>query len=88
MHPPVLHYSRYPCHQIIVVHPVEELLQIDVHYPAIPIIDVRQGLTDRLEGSPPGPKPAASIGKTRLEQWRKHLSQRLLDESVCHPRYS
>jgi hypothetical protein len=42
-----------------VVDPVKELLQIYIHYPAIPFIDMFLGLPDRIMGFPPRPTPVA-----------------------------
>jgi hypothetical protein len=37
-----------PAHQLVMIHPVKELLQIQVHHPAIPRLQVVLGLSNRL----------------------------------------
>src|SRR5262245_37782327 len=73
-------------HQNVVVHPVEELLQVDVHYIAMPGRDV---LLRPLHGPmrrAPRPEAEARLGERSVPLRLQHLHYLLLDEAVEHVR--
>jgi site-specific DNA recombinase len=60
-YPPVLHPSAYPAQQHVVVHPVEEFLQVDVHHPRVACPDVCLRLPHRLVGAAFRAKAVAAL---------------------------
>src|SRR5262249_40263844 len=73
-------------YQFVVRNPVEEFLQIQVHYPAITLGDILLRRCHRLMCRTPGPKPVAVIGKRPIPPALQYLHHRLLDESIQHRR--
>jgi len=84
--PPVPDPPLQTRHQHVVVHAVEELLQIHIHHPAPPRLDVPLRLTDRVVRPPPRPEAVAVFRKRRIEDRLQHLQDGLLDEPVEHGR--
>ena len=74
------------CHQFVVIDPVEELLQIQIHHPAIACGDILLRRCHRLMRRASRPKPVAVIGKRPVPLALQHLHHRLLDESIQHRR--
>ena len=68
------------------VHPVEELLQVHVGYPAPARLDVALRRPHRLVRAAPRSKAVAVLGERRVELRLQHLEQALLDEPVHHRR--
>ena len=56
-HAPVRDPLRQPSHQHVVVDPVEELLQVDVHDKATALLHVGLRATHRVVRTRPGRKP-------------------------------
>ena len=73
-------------HQDVVVDPVEELLQVDVHDKAVAGRDVRLRLRHRLMRRAPRPEAEARLGERPVPVRLQHLQHRLLDEAVEHRR--
>jgi hypothetical protein len=48
MYPCIADFPRHPRQQHVVVDPIEELLQIEVHHPALAFADVRSGFAYRV----------------------------------------
>jgi hypothetical protein len=74
------------CHQFVVVHPVEEFLQIQIHHPAVSSRYVLLRLHDRLMRRPPRTKPVAVLGKRPVPSALQHLHHSLLDKPIQHRR--
>ena len=64
-HPFVFHHPRHPCHEYIVVHPVKELFQVDVHHPFVACLHVLLGLLYGLLRTPPRSKPITVLENIR-----------------------
>ena len=73
-------------HQDVVVDPVEELLQVDVHHNVVAGRDVRLRLCHRLMRRAPRPEAVARLGERPVPVRLQHLQHRLLDEAVEHRR--
>ena len=73
-------------HEHVVVHAVEELLQIHVHHPLSPVLDIPLSLPHRIVRSAPRPEAVAVLAEGRIEHRLQHLQQQLLNESVEHGR--
>jgi hypothetical protein len=73
-------------HQSVVIDPVEELLQIQIHHPAVAFGYILLRLFHRLMRRPPGTKPVAVFGKRPVPPALQNLHHRLLDESIQHRR--
>ncbi len=85
-HPLVLHPAPHPCHQHVVVHSIEELLQVQVHDPALPFRHVAPRRLHGLVRVASRTKAVARLGKLGLEQRLQYLMQRLLEQPVHHRR--
>jgi site-specific DNA recombinase len=72
------HVSRQPGHEHIVVHPVEELFQVDIHHDAPPLSHVFSRLLHRFVRVPPASKSVARLRKGRVHYPLQHLENRLL----------
>ena len=68
------------------VDPVEELLEIDVHHPALAACHVLLRATQRLMRIPSRSKAVARVREGRLKDRLQHLMQRLLDQAIHHRR--
>ena len=68
------------------VDPVEELLQIHVHYDPTPRLHVRLRGQYRVVRTPSRPEAVAVLAEGGIEQRLQHLQQRLLDQPVRHRR--
>ena len=73
-----------PSHQHVVVDPVKELLQVDIHHDAAAFLHVGLCATHRVVRPPSGPEAVARIREGRVEQRLQDLQQGLLDEPVEH----
>ncbi len=78
--------SRQPPHQHVVVHAVEELLQVHVHHEAAAFLDVALRLAHGVVRAASRPETVAVLRKGRIEPRLQDLQQRLLDEPVEHRR--
>ena len=85
-HACVVDLRRQLAHQQVVVDPIEELLQIEVHHPALAARHILLRATQRLMGRTPRSKAVACVRKRRLEDRLQPLMQRLLDEAIHHRR--
>ncbi len=85
-HPLVGDPSRYRCHQLVVVDPIEKLLQIEIHHPAASFGHVLLGLGDRLMRRTPGPEPVTVFRELRVPSALQNLHHRLLHHAVQHRR--
>jgi site-specific DNA recombinase len=77
---------RQSLHQHVVVHPVEELRQVHVGYPASARLEVALRRPHRLVRAAPRSEAVAGFGERRVEVGLQHLKQALLDEPVEHRR--
>ncbi|CAN5434694.1 hypothetical protein BH20ACI3_BH20ACI3_18820 [soil metagenome] len=73
-------------HQLVVVHSVKELFQVQVHHPAVACRNILLRFGYCLMRRPPGTKPVAVIGKRPVPSALQDLHYRLLDEAVQHRR--
>ena len=63
----VLHPARHACHQHVVVHAVEEFLEVHVHHPSMSRRDVLAGAPHRLVRAPSRTKAEARVRERRVE---------------------
>ena len=66
--------------------PIEELLQIKIDHPPVPVFQMPLGLVDRRVAAPAGTEPVARSAERRLVQRLEHLPHRLLNNPVDHVR--
>ena len=85
-HPPIADPALDSGHQFVVRDPVEKLLEIQVHTPAIAGRYILLRCLHRLMRRASGSKPVAVIGKRPVPSALQHLHHRLLDESIQHRR--
>ena len=74
-------------HQDVVVHTIEEFLQIEIDNPTTPFGDMRLRLGHRLMRGSARTKAITRLGEGRVPSRLKHLKYRLLNEAVEHPRW-
>ena len=67
---------------------VEELGKVDVHGDGVAVFDIRAHLANRLMCIAAGSKAKTRYREGRIEDWREHLSNSLLNDSVHHGRNS
>jgi len=77
-----------PEHQDVVVDPVEETLQVDVHDPSVTFDDGALCVLHRLVRRSPGPKAKTGFGKGRVPLRLQHLQYCLLHKPVNDRRYA
>lgn len=63
----VLNFPRHPRLQHVVVHPVEELFQVQVHHPAFAGLNLFLRGFDRAPRAASGQKPVAAFRKARSQ---------------------
>jgi len=80
----IAHLPRHPRHQHVVIHSIEEPLQIEIHHPALAVADVRLGSAHRLLRVTPRPEAEAPGRERWLKQWLQNLMQRLLHARPAH----
>jgi site-specific DNA recombinase len=73
-------------HQNVVVDPVKELFQVDIHYPAVSRCDVLLCPRHRLMRGATGTEAEARLGERRVPVRLQRLQHRLLDEAIEHRR--
>ncbi|MGF6433309.1 hypothetical protein ABIE91_008529 [Bradyrhizobium elkanii] len=73
-------------HQDVVVDPVEELFQVDVHDDGVPGRDIRLRPFHRLMRRAGRPEAEARLGERPIPIRLQHLHHRLLDDAVEHRR--
>jgi site-specific DNA recombinase len=74
------------CEQSVVVDPVKEFLEIQIHHPAIAFGLILLRLLHRLMCRSLGPKPIAVFRERSVPAPLQYLHHRLLDESIQHRR--
>ena len=74
-------------HQDVVVHPIEEFLQIEIDDPAMPVRDMLLRPSHRLMRGSAGTKAIARVREGRVPSRLKHLKDRLLNEAVEHTQW-
>src|SRR5277367_3290289 len=75
-------------HQDVVVDPVEELFQIDIHHDGVAGRDICLRPFHRLMCRAPRPEAEARLGERSVPVRLQHLHHRLLDQAVEHRRHS
>jgi site-specific DNA recombinase len=85
--PLVAHMSGQTGHEHIVIHSVEKLLQVDIHYYAPSFGYILRRLLYRLMRVSPTSKSVARLRKGRLQYPLQHLEHRLLYQPVYHRGY-
>ncbi len=65
---------------------IEELLQIKVHHPATPVLDVAAGFAHGRVTASLGPEAMARIVEVRIDVGTEHLMHGLLNDPVDHVR--
>src|SRR5215212_1707557 len=73
-------------HQDVVVHPVKELLQVEIHDKAITRSNVLLCPLHRLMSRASGPEPIARGREGRIPLRLQHLHHRLLEKAIEHRR--
>jgi len=69
-------------HQLVVVDPVEELLQVNVHNPAIALLNILLATAYRLMSTTAGTKPVAVLREHLVPILLQHLHNRLLNKAI------
>jgi site-specific DNA recombinase len=82
----VFHSTCETAHQYIVINPVEELLQVDIHDDLSPLGHVLLRPLQRLVGAAAGPESVAGLRKRGVNQRAQYLEDGLLDQPVHHRR--
>ncbi len=80
--------SFQPGHQAVMIHCVEELLQVHVHHPLLTALDVPLGCPHCIVRTPPRSKAVAGFAELRVVFLAQYLVHRLLNQSVLHCRYT
>jgi site-specific DNA recombinase len=75
-------------HEAIVVHSVEEFLEIEVNHDVVALGNVALRLGHRLMRRAPRSEAVAMLGKRRVPSLLQHLQHGLLDQSVDHARHA
>src|SRR5215216_5532814 len=70
------------------MYPIEELLQIDVHHPPVPLSYVLLRRSDCRVTASSGPEAMAPVVEGRFVVWTEHSVRGLLYDSVHHVRYA
>src|SRR3990170_3801510 len=78
--------SGHPRHQHVVVHTVEELLQIHIHHEAIAGFHVGSGRHDRVVAPSPRTEAVTAFAEVGIEDGGQHLQDRLLNQPVQNRR--
>src|SRR6185295_15783489 len=81
---PVLDSASQPLHQHVVLDPVEELLQIQIHDDDAALLDIPLRRSHRIVRVSHRPKAVAVLGKGRIESRLQHLQDGLLDQPIDH----
>ena len=84
--PLVFHPLRDAAHQFVVVDPIEEFLQIEIHHPVVAFGDVLLRLGHGLMRRPSRSKPVAVWRERPIPSALEDLHHRLLDEAIQHRR--
>ncbi len=66
----VVHHARHSCHEHVMVHPVEEFLDVDIHDPFISFLRVLPGLAVWLGGRSARVETRSCGRKLPLKYWR------------------
>jgi hypothetical protein len=82
--PPIRNPRRYPCHQPVVIDPVKELCQVDIHDKPIAFNDVGLRLRHRLVGGAARPEAVAVLAECRVPLRLEPLQDRLLNHAIDH----
>jgi len=81
-HPLVRYPLGQPVHQDVVIDPVEEFLQIQIHHDPVAGLHVLLRLQHRALRASPRPEAVAVLAERRVDERLQHLQKRLLDQSV------
>ncbi len=84
----LLNSQREPGHQPLVVYPIEEVLQIDIHHPSSPSFRYPLASLYRCMAASPGPKPVTCLMECRLVLRLQYLPHRFLHHPVHHVGYA
>src|SRR5690606_14415441 len=84
----VLDSLRQLPHELVMVHPVKEFLQVDIDYPAVAIFDTAFRFLNRPVGTPIWAEPVTVVRESGVIDRRQHLGNRLLNETINHGRDS
>jgi site-specific DNA recombinase len=87
-HPFIPNLARHPRHQHVVVHTVEELLQIEIDDPPLAFRNVAPRRLHGLMGVASGTEALTRRGKLRIEQRLQNPIERLLKQTVQHRWYA
>lgn len=80
----ILDALRQDLKKLAVVNGIKELSEVDVHYPYVSVIGVRQCLVNGRRTAPLRAEAVAPVTKYGLVLRAQHLSYRLLHEPVDH----
>lgn len=78
----VVHALGQGGQQAVVVDPIEETFEVDVHDPGVALADVLLGSPDGLVGVAARPEAIAVVRKRGLPERAQDLSDRLLDDAI------
>ena len=83
-HPLVFQPFGRQAHEDIVIYPVKELFQVDIHHKAVALGDIRLRLGYRLVRRASGAKAVTVLGERPVPGALQHLQHRLLNETIQH----
>jgi hypothetical protein len=86
-HPLVMHPSRDPGHQCVVLNPIEKLVEIKIGAPRRAIGDELACPLDSVMLRAPRPKAEAMGMEQRVEDGREHLRDGLADQPIYRSRH-
>src|ERR1700674_3925894 len=75
---------RYDCHQLVVVDPIKELFQIEIHHPTAAFGYIPLSLRPRLMRRTSGSESVTVFGKLRIPPALQNLHDRLLHHTIQH----
>jgi len=78
----ILNLAAKVRHQQIMINPVKEFRQIDIHREAVSFLDDALHLFNRLLPITMGPKSKTIVRESGIENGRKHLGNGLLDHTI------
>lgn len=86
--PPVLDTSGQYLHHLALVYGIKELFQVHIYRPHIAFVQVFLTFPNGVMRAASGSESVARFYKLRFIDWRQHLCDCLLDDTVYRCRYS
>ena len=81
-HPSILNISRQNLHQLALVDGVEELFQVHIYRPYLASVQIFPAFLERIVSTSFRSEAVARLCEFRFVDWRQHLRNCLLDDTV------